>query len=91
MEIRWTPEAASSLENISLRIAEGNPEAALKTVRIIFQRIEHLATFPHRGRVGREEGSRELVLAPLPLIAVYRVKESIIEILQIWHGAQHRN
>ena len=90
MEIRWTPETASSLENISLRIAEGNPQAALKTVRIISQRIEHLATFPHRGRVGREEGSRELVSAPLPYIAVYRVKESIIEILQTWHGAQDR-
>jgi toxin ParE1/3/4 len=91
MEIRWTPEAASSLEHISLRIAEDNPEAALKTVRIIFQRIEQLVTFPHRGRIGREEGSRELVLSPLPYIAVYRVTDSTIEILQIWHGAQDRN
>jgi len=91
MDIRWTPEASSNLERISLRIAEDSPEAALKTVRSIFQRIEQLVTFPHRGRFGREKGSRELVLSPLPYIAVYRVKESMIEILQIWHGARDRN
>jgi toxin ParE1/3/4 len=78
-------------QQISLRIAEDDPEAALNTVRTIFQRIEQLVTFPHRGRLGREEGSRELVLSPLPYIAVYRVRESTIEILQIWHGAQDRN
>jgi toxin ParE1/3/4 len=72
-------------------MAEDNPEAALKTVRTIFQRIEQLVTFPHCGRIGREEGARELVLSPLPYIAVYRVKESTIEILHIWHGAQDRN
>ena len=51
MDIRWTPEASSNLEHISLRIAEDNPEAALKTVRTIFQRIEQLVTSPHRGRI----------------------------------------
>lgn len=66
MNIRWTTEASGNLEHISLHIAGDNPEAALKAVRTIFQRIEQLAVFPHRGRIGREEGTRELVLAPLP-------------------------
>jgi toxin ParE1/3/4 len=91
MDIRWTPEASSSLEHISLHIAEDNPEAALRTVRTIFERIEYLVAFPRRGRVGREEGTRELVLSPLPYIAVYRVTDSTVEILQIWHGAQDRS
>ncbi len=91
MEIRWTPEATSNPEQISLRIACDNPEAALKIVTIIFERIEQLVNFPHRGRVGRDTGTRELVLAPLPYIAVYQVRESTIEILHIWHGAQNRN
>ena len=50
--------------------------------------IEELVTFPNRGRMGRRVGTRELVLTPLPYIAVYRVKESAIEILQIRHAAQ---
>jgi len=88
MDIRWTTDASADLEHISIRIAKDNPEAALKTARTIFQRIEQLVTFPHSGRIGREEGTRELVFSPLPYIAVYRLQESTIEILHIWHGAQ---
>jgi toxin ParE1/3/4 len=91
MDIRWTPEASSNLEHISLHIAEDNPEAALNTVRTIFERIENLVVFPRRGRIGREEGTRELVILPLPYIVVYRVTDSTIEILQIRHGAQDRS
>lgn len=91
MDIRWTTEASSNLEQISLRIAEDKPEAALKTAAAIFERIEQLVSFPRRGRIGREDGTRELVLSPLPYIAVYRVRESTIEILHIWHGAQDRD
>ncbi len=90
MNIRWTPEAAGDLEHISQRIAEDNPTAALRTARSIFDRIEQLVTFPHRGRIGREEGTRELVLSPLPYIVVYRVKDPTVEILTIYHGAQDR-
>jgi len=91
MDIRWTPEANSNLEQIGLRIARDNPEAALKTIGIIFERIEQLAIFPHRGRSGRDPGTRELVLAPLPYVAVYRVTDSVVEVLHIWHGAQSRH
>ena len=86
MKIRWTPSAAYDLEQISNHIAEDNPESALQTVRAIFSRIEELATFPRRGRQGLEEGTRELVLSPLPYIAVYRVTEQVVEILHFYHG-----
>ena len=56
----------------------------------IYERIEELTAFPNRGRIGRRPGTRELVLTPLPFIAVYRVKDSTVEILQIRHGAQNR-
>ena len=45
--------------------------------------------FPYLGQIGREEGTRELVFSSLPYIAVYRVKESAIDIL-LRHGAQIR-
>ena len=90
MRIRWTPEASSNLENIILYIAENSQEAALKTANDVFQRIEQLVVFPHRGRSGREVGTHELVLSPLPYVAVYRVTQDVIEILRLWHGAQER-
>jgi toxin ParE1/3/4 len=88
--IRWTPEAVSNLEGILLYIAEDKPEAAQETATEIYRRIEALLTFPNRGRAGREPGTRELVMSPLPYIAVYRVEQAAIQILRIWHGAQRR-
>jgi toxin ParE1/3/4 len=79
MNVRWTPEATARLEQISEHIAQDNPDAALRTVQDIFERIEGLAAFPYSGRPGRESGTRELVLAPLPYIAVYRVLESTVK------------
>jgi len=88
---RWTEKAFLTLERIFHHIEADNPEAATRTSRNIHMHIEQLATFPNRGRIGRKQGTRELVLAPMPYIVVYRIKESIVEILQIRHGAQITN
>lgn len=89
MEIRWSSEAADDLERIALHIHEDNPEAALQIVKILYDGIIALKKFPGLGRLGRETGSRELVFAPLPYVAVYRVSGDVIEISRIWHGAQN--
>lgn len=91
MLICWTPEAASNLEDILLYIATNNPDAAQQTVDQIYARIEELIMFPNLGRPGREEGTRELVMPPLPYIAVYLVSQSAVEVLRIWHGARQRH
>ena len=44
--------------------------------------------FPLRGRPGRVNGTRELVISPLPYIVVYRIRENFIEIAKVLHGAQ---
>jgi toxin ParE1/3/4 len=54
----------------------------------MYSAIQSLKEWPNRGRLGREEGTRELSFPPLPYIAVYRVKEQHIEIVRIYHGAQ---
>jgi toxin ParE1/3/4 len=46
-----------------------------------------LRMLPNRGRNGRIAGTRELIFAPLPYIAVYRVKDDRVEILRIYHSA----
>jgi plasmid stabilization system protein ParE len=50
-----------------------------------------LKELPYRGRLGTEEGTREILFPPLPYVAVYRVREQIIEVLRIYHGAQDRS
>ena len=88
MEIRWSRLAIEDLERIFARIKKDNPTAARETVQAIYDGCEALKDFPHRGRPGRMRGRRELVFPPLPYIAVYQVKEYVVEISRIYHGAQ---
>ena len=89
MEIRWSPEAADDLERIVERIRRDDPRAARTLANRIFERCASLQTVPNRGRIGRIAGTRELVLAPLPYIVVYRVKPDAVEVVRIYHGAQN--
>lgn len=90
MRIRWTPAAASDLERINAYLRDHHPQYQKPTIRELYNSIIALRDFPHRGRVGRLEGTRELLFLPLPYIAVYRVKDSGIEVLRIYHAAQER-
>jgi addiction module RelE/StbE family toxin len=91
MRIRWTPSATADLEHISDYLRDRHPAYRQPTMRKLYETIHSLKDWPYRGRIGREEGTRELLFPPLPYIAVYRVKEQSIEILRIYHAAQDRS
>jgi len=74
------------LESAIEFIQDDNPSAAAKTAATMCARIERLVAFPPLGRSGEVAGTRELVVAPY--VVVYRVRDEVIEIVQIWHGAQ---
>jgi plasmid stabilization system protein ParE len=50
-------------------------------------RLRALRAFPNRGRPGRVQGTRELVLMR-PFLAVYEVHEEEVQVLRILHGAR---
>ncbi len=43
---------------------------------------------PYRGRYGRLDNTRELVIPRLPYVVIYRIPGDRIVILNIVHGAQ---
>jgi toxin ParE1/3/4 len=88
MQLRWTEQAADDLGNIVNYLFEHAPEHADRIARTIYNAPASLLTFPYRGRLGRKEGTRELVLLPLPYIVVYQVREEIIYLVRILHAAQ---
>jgi addiction module RelE/StbE family toxin len=88
MRVRWTTDAAEDLEQICDYIARDRPGAARRVADDITKAVGGLSTFPNRGRLGRVEGTRELILAPLPFIAVYEVQTEQVVLLRILHGAQ---
>ena len=87
MRVRWTMDAADDLERICDDIAKSRPDSARRVAQTIVEGVAALHIFPNRGRPGRVEGTRELIFAPLPFLAVYEVRDDV-QVLRILHGAQ---
>jgi toxin ParE1/3/4 len=88
MRVEWTFTAAADLEQISDYLFELNSEIAAATIRRIYDLAAELKQFPNRGRPGRKEGTRELVLISLPYLIVYEVAGQSVRILRVLHGAR---
>ena len=90
MEIFWREVALNSLERARTCIAQDNPSAAQRVYERILSAVRNLADMPQMGRPGRVEDTRELVVPDTPYIVAYRVREGVVEILAVIHGAQQR-
>ncbi len=90
MRIRWTPAAAADLQHISEYLAVHHPHYRQPTLHTLYDSVRSLKLLPNRGRPGREKGTRELILSPLPYVIAYRVEKQSIQVLHIHHQAQDR-
>ena len=88
MKIVWTEPARQNLRQIFEYIAEENPRAARALLATIRKRSTVLADNPQLGRLGRVEGTHELVLAGTHYILPYRLKDQQIQILAVFHAAR---
>ena len=79
---------SSNLDMIVDFIKAENPGAALAMFDTIELQIAKLADHPNIGRVGRVEGTRELVITRTPYIVGYRIVGDTVEILTVLHGAR---
>jgi toxin ParE1/3/4 len=53
-----------------------------RVVEAVFDAVNsQLTVFPESGRIGRVEGTLELVVASSPSIVPYRIKGDVIEVL----------
>ena len=87
-QLRWTKRAIRRLDQTGAYIAREDLQAAARVVARLIAGVDLLAEHPAIGRVGRIEGTRELVFADIPYIVPYRVTPSTIEILTVMHTAQ---
>ena len=90
MRIVWTETAIRHLAAIQTYIEQDKPIAARRVAKKIRETVAHLATHPYLGRAGRKPGTRELVLADMPYIVPYRVRDDRLTILAVLHGARRR-
>ena len=86
--LEFTARAISNMENIEGHIAADNPVAARKVVDTIMAASRRLQAFPLLGRVGRNTGTRELVLERYPYTIVYRLTPTKIRVLVVVHQSR---
>jgi len=88
MKVRWLRQALFHLDRVYDYIAEDNPKAAKLVFRRIHEPARKLERFLNVGRSGQVPGTRELVVANLPYIIVYRITEAEVQILRVLHVRQ---
>ena len=89
MRIEWSVDAVSDLQQISEYLEHaGNLQTANRITRTIYDTVQGLRVMPNRGRDGRIENTRELMVPRLPYFVVYRIIGERVLILNIVHGAR---
>lgn len=88
--VRWTHSARRDYRNIVEWLRDRNPAAAVRIANAIDHRLTILETVPRIGRMGRLEGTRELVIPRTPYVAIYQLDdgEDQIVVLRLLHSAQ---
>ena len=88
LEIRWAPRASLHLEQICEYISQDSEVYAHIFAEKVLSVVEGIPSFPKAGRVVPEyddENIRERIYDNYRI--VYRLKEDVIEIVAICHGA----
>lgn len=87
-QIKWTELAEAEALELHRYVAEDSLDAANRQLSLILESIQGLMVFPTKGRVGRVDGTRELVVSGTPYIVAYRLQGAAVQILSILHGAR---
>ncbi len=88
MRVRWTELALLDLDSIAEYLTGQSAEVTVSQLRLVQASVRSLSLFPGRGRPGRIEGTRELVVAASPYIVAYRERDGYVEVLAVIHGAK---
>ena len=88
LDLKWSRRAHADLARILDYIAQDKPGAAQALAVDMRAKAEHLRLHLYLGRESLP-GVRELVLHRHYFLT-YRIKPGRIEIVQVWHVAQHR-
>ena len=82
------PDDQLDFEALRDYLKTNHSELVKSTIRKLYDAARSLKRFPNRGRIGRKEGTRELVMVPLPYVIVYRVGPEVVNILRMIHTSE---
>jgi plasmid stabilization system protein ParE len=97
MALIWLQQAKADIQRLFDFLADVNPTAAAKTIRLIRTGADRLRDHPRPGRphLGRpiEDGLRRELYLPFAsgaYILLYRLEGDTVVIIRVWHGREQR-
>jgi addiction module RelE/StbE family toxin len=88
VRLEWSVLAIEDRAAIFDYIGADSPQAAATVDDRIRIQVLQLTRHPESGRIGRVEGTRELVIDRTPYIAAYSLPGDTVRILRVLHSAQ---
>ena len=89
MKLTWSPEDVDDPVSLRAHISVDDPAAAKRAAVHFLHCIEKLLSQnPQLGHPGRVPGTRELVIPKTPFVVPYRVRDTVVEILRVYHHAR---
>jgi plasmid stabilization system protein ParE len=86
MKHKWSPEAIDDLVSLRAQISIDDPAAPKRVALHILHCVEELLSQnPQLGHPGRVPGRRELVIPKTPFVVPYRVSNTTLEVLRVYH------
>ena len=86
-----TDRSLADLDEISLYVAQENPDAAKSLGELLIWSYMSLARVPHRlAEVGKSRKRGMIVhrMVVEPYLAFYRIETDAVFVTRIWHGAR---
>jgi toxin ParE1/3/4 len=88
VKLIWTAYALADRREIFSFIEADDPRAAVMVDERIENAMRRLIDYPESGRIGRVDGTRELVVAQTSYVAAYQISDDAVRILRVIHGAR---
>ena len=89
LKIKWSPRAASNLEEICTYIAKDSEYYSILFAKKIINIVKAIPQFPKSGRIVpeyKDDSLREKIYGNYRI--VYRLKMDVVEIVAICHGSR---
>jgi len=90
MRLIYSGDAVRDLDQIWEFLAPRSLLGAQHVLEAIQAAARRLKQFPDLGRVGQDVRTREMVLPDYPYLLVYRVEDTNLIILRVYHAARDR-
>ena len=88
MIVHWTGLARTHVRQINAYLTEHSPNLLESQLALIVAAVNGLRHFPGKGRPGRVDGTRELIVLGTPFIVAYTEQRSRVAVVAVIHSSR---